>query len=243
MKTPTEKDYDDIRDLGKRLHIPTPEMHWGFKVENLDGETIHEHEERGHSWVRNAYTLLTCQMCNIALDYAATPVYGPGNIIIKKTNGVLVHGYAPAPENKWGIYGPSYPESPGYGYVGVSSSVDNGIVVGTGTTSYDFEQFALSSIILNGSGTGQLAYQASTMLGKSYNSENKTFTVTYQRIFNNNSSGSQTISEVGMYAKLSYPGGFVQSVMMTRDVLSTPVEVPTASKLTVTYTLSVAFPA
>ena len=58
------------------------------------------------------------------------------------------------------------------------------------------------------------------------------------KIFNNNSGAEITVSEVGL---AGYESG--QSMLMCRDVLASPVTVPNAGQLTVTYTIEMTFPA
>ncbi|WP_378955382.1 hypothetical protein [Pelosinus sp. sgz500959] len=230
----TEQDYDSIRELGKKLHIPTPEMFWNFKIEDDKSDNvIHEHDERGHSWVRNAYNHLVCQMCAIG-TYGT---YGAGNINIKTVSGSTISS------NPYAIaIMPASVESSGSGYCATAGDDNMGIVVGTSTTAFNFDQTALVSKIANGSSSGQLSHQAFSPIVKNYDSTSKTYTVTHSRVFNNNGSSTITINEVGIYATLGW-GGSTAQTMTTRDVLATPIVVPPVSKVTITYTLSVAFPA
>lgn len=230
---PTEQDYDTIRELGKKLHIPTPEMFWGFKVEKIDGEVLHEHDERGHSWVRNAYNLLISQMCAIG---TGDTTFGEGLISAKTTTAVIKGGGSY--KNPLTVSGLSQPETSGCGFCGGIGDDSIGIVIGKGLTPFNFEQYRLDSIIPNGGGAGQFAYQSFNPIIKEYNVGSKIYKVTHSRVFNNNSSSSITVTEVGIYNKMVNE----YNTLVTRDVLTTPIVVPPASKLTISYNISVAFP-
>ena len=226
----SEKDYDELRRLGTVLHIPTPEQFWAFSVKDQYGNVTHEHKERGHSWVRNAYNMLTSQICEINPNNST---YGAGYINLKDITAAVFSGDYQTGRSGFSV------EISGSGYLGGIDSNSNGVIVGTGNTPWTFEDYNLIAAITSGSGAGQLSYQAGT-LAKAYNSGTKTYNVTYNRIFNNNSGTSITINEVGIYAKYAYPGN---AVMVTRDVLATPVVVAAASTLTATYTIAVTYPA
>ncbi|QDR80237.1 hypothetical protein [Sporomusa termitida] len=235
MLNVTEKDYDEIRRLGKKLHIPIPEMFWGFKVESLDGGVLHDHDERGHSWVRNAYNWLTSQMCAVN---AASTTYGAGYLAMKQINGTVSgSGYAigmPTVNNSI--------ELAGQGFSGAVNTA-TGLVVGTGTAAFDFEQHTLEAIINNGTNAGELLYLAFNPIVKNYDSSTSTYSVTHSRYFTNNSGGDIVVSEVGIYTPRIYVANGTGIAMVTRDVLETPVTVPDLARLTVTYTIGVAFPA
>lgn len=225
----TEKDYDEIRKLGTKLHIPTPEMHWGFKVEMPDGDVVHEHDERGHSWVRNAYNALVSQFCAVnGYDINC----GDGRMNFVTVIGDIKQGSPLSLQV-------STPELIPYGFLGSSGSNAQGIVVGTGTSPYHFDQYKLSMIVPNGTSNGQLSYQQSNYPIKSWDSVARKYTSTFVRILNNNSSASITLTEVGIYCNIGGGG----SNMAVRDVLGTPVVVPAGGKLTITYSIYVTFPA
>ena len=227
MQKSTEQDYSDIRKLGTKLHIPTPEMFWGFKVEMPNEEIVHEHEERGHSWVRNAYNALVGQFCAVNGNGS---IYGDGNINYLATNASLM---TLSPLTL--MY--STPETSPYGFLGAVGSNTTGIVVGTGTAPYHFDQFRLNKIIANGTSNGQISHQASNAPVKTWDSSGRNYSASFSRIYNNNGSTDITITEVGIYCNMGS-----NYAMAVRDVLSVPVLVPAGGKLTITYVINVTFP-
>jgi len=82
-----------------------------------------------------------------------------------------------------------------------------------------------------------LNYTAQDASTASYDAGTKKLTVTLKRIFNNNSSVLATIKELAIYSNSS-----LGTIMMNRDILSSPVEVPAAYKLTATYTIEMTYP-
>ena len=57
-----ERKYQQLQKLGQELKIPTFEAFLEFEVRDGNGKTIHHHRQRSHSWVRNAYNHLFCQV-------------------------------------------------------------------------------------------------------------------------------------------------------------------------------------
>lgn len=242
MDKATEKDYEELERLGAKLHIATPTAKWGFKLEKQDGsEILYEATERAHSWVRNAYTILICNMCGNGPTQTS---YGAGVLGVKGTNGVGWQGttgaypFAPAVSvNSGAVNALRYP---GNGVVGAAGSITNGIVIGTGTTAYSFDDYKLATVIANGNAAGQMAYSAGTATD-TWDSASKLYTSSFTRIMNNNSGADIVVSEVGLigYVGVSYASYF----LLVRDLLEAPIVVPTDSKLTVTYNMQTLFPA
>lgn len=83
----------------------------------------------------------------------------------------------------------------------------------------------------------RLSYQAQSSPTIVYSAETNTTMITYTRIFNNNSSVSAFIKEMGIYTS-----GSLGILMYNRDVLETPLEVQPGYRLTVTYTISIVYP-
>jgi len=117
-----------------------------------------------------------------------------------------------------------------------------GIVVGSGSDPEDFEQYALSSKITHGSGSGQLEYGSMN------------FTVTdplnfaLKRAFTNYSGGDIQITEVALvvhwYAYINVDGTVYDDenvkFMILRTLLSEPVTVPDGGSVTVTISIQLA---
>lgn len=233
LHEPKERKYQQLKRLGQELKIPTFEAFLELEVRDGNGQIMHHHRQRSHSWVRNAYNLLFCQM---AAKDANDTTFGAGKLSGKQTNGT--------------VRGVGYP----FGY-GESNSVDGtsyglraaagvdtkGIQVGSGTNAESFEDYALQTQITNGTGAGQLSYIASEVHSISYDAGTKVLRNTLVRYFNNNSGGNVNVNEVGIVAYLQ--GQFNQNYMMSRDKLPATITVPNTGQLRVTYTIQLTYPA
>ena len=112
-----------------------------------------------------------------------------------------------------------------------------GIQVGTGSTAVDILDYVLATAIANGSGAGQLVYQALT-----YDADvtvaDPICTFIVYRNFNNNSGGQITVAETGFYCSTRDTGGTAQTFCLFRDV-PTSVAVPDGGGCYVKYTLQI----
>ncbi|MBL8484123.1 MAG: hypothetical protein JNJ60_18140 [Rhodocyclaceae bacterium] len=111
---------------------------------------------------------------------------------------------------------------------------------GTGTTAESFEHFALAALVAQGTSSGQLSYQATVNGGQSYNAGTKVWTSTLARILNNNSGGTIVVAETGIYANQA---NGATNHMIERSLLGATVSVLNTGQLTVTYTMTLTFPA
>jgi hypothetical protein len=129
-----------------------------------------------------------------------------------------------------------------------SSVTTFGIRAGTGTTPQTISDYAIQTPIAEGSGAGQLNHGAVTFGNPAADTSTSQFTIT--RNLANNSGGSITVSELGLYCRCySYDGGdlgasfsFLANAsrqtryfMIIHDVLSTPKMIPTGQTLTANY--------
>lgn len=231
-----ESGYEELRKLAKRLHIPVTEAFWEFEVRNKESEAVHRHRQRSHSWVRNAYNLMVCQVGAVASDSAV-------GLAIVDTGGVTRSGSGTQPASGWSSNGSGNMRiyvGPSYGFY-AQAGVDNmGIVVGTGSGAEDFNDHALGSKIASGNGIGQLAYSAMDTPTVSTVGIQKQ--VVWLRYFNNNSGSPVTVYEVGIYTRGTVEGSTIY-YMLCRDLLSGGVIVADTGQLKVTYTLQLNYPA
>ena len=228
-----ERKYQQLKKLGQELKIPTFEAFLELEVRNGNGGTIYHQKQRSHSWVRNAYNVLFCQ---IAAKDASDVTFGAGKLSGKQTNGT--------------VRGLSYPF--GYGDavsiegtsagLRAAAGVDTkGIVIGSGTNAETFEDYGLQTPIVNGTGAGQMSYIASELHAITYDAGTKTLTDTLIRYFNNNSGGSVNVNEVGIVAL--FQGQFAQNYMLSRDKLAATITVPNTGQIKVTYSIQLTYPA
>jgi len=208
-----EKKFAELRDKCKDLKVPPPpDVHIGFQV-HKDGKLIFDDKQRGHSWTRNFYNF----RAGIGTNGTLSGSFGVGSLIGKNISGNNNSNLLYITEITAGVVGAL-----------------RGIVVGTGDTAWSMEQYALVAPIANGTGSGKLTYQASGYDSKSYAS--KIWTMTSKRIINNNSGGSITIKEVGLYSDYG-----CNTFLTERSVLAPVVPVANSAQLTVTYEISMDF--
>jgi hypothetical protein len=198
-----------------------------------DGKQVFHQREQGHSWVRNAWVMQLAFMAFCGGDPAANDV-GPGKFALKTTSNAVVDESA-GTNGQLAIDG-----SWGYNY---NAGKIGGIYAGTGNTAFSVEDYKLAADIAHGTGAGQMEYGAPQTHTKNYNGTSKVWTIGYTRDLNNNSGGSITVAEVGLvlYAELfnTAPAEYLTA----RDVLETPVTVPTGEILRITYEISMDFSA
>jgi len=122
----------------------------------------------------------------------------------------------------------------GSGYNGAVGDSTHGIVVGTGTSGFTFEDFQLGAPIVSGSAAGEMAYSSQEPTTVTFTSSR--FSADYARFFNNNTTATITVAEIGMVSELTNPAGI--EVLVCRDALSTTLPVPIGGQLKVTYTFT-----
>ena len=110
-----------------------------------------------------------------------------------------------------------------------------GIVIGTGNTAVDIEDFAMESAIGEGTGVGEMNYQASTVTLSVVSAPNCGFVV--DRAFVNNSGGEITVRECGLYNYCYSASNF--RCCGARDVLAVPQAVPNGGSISISYTVRV----
>ena len=231
-----ESQYEELKRLAKKLHVPVAEAFWEFEISNKRGEAVRRHKQRSHSWVRNAYNLMVCQSAAVASDSGV-------GLAIVDTGGVTRSDGSTQPASGWSSSGSGnmriYVGS-SYGFY-AQAGVDNmGIVVGTGSGAENFDDYALGSRISSGNGAGQLAYSA--MDAPAVSTIGTTKQVVWTRYFNNNSGAPVTVNEAGIYTKGTVEGSTI-NYMLCRDPLPGGVTVPDTGQLKVTYTVQITYPA
>jgi len=107
-----------------------------------------------------------------------------------------------------------------------------GVVVGIGSASVSRDDFKLEQQISDGFEDGQMVYGKTTVEDVDGNPPDSVFRII--RTFTNESSDTITIREIGIIAKAQ--GKYV---LIARDVLSTPQNVPVDATLTVRYIFKV----
>lgn len=199
----------------KTLSMPTLHIH--TRVEK-NGIILSDKHQIGHSWVRNAYNAYNLMM----LDSVPTTY-----LYFRDTAGLF--GSSSYPFQRYFAYAAN-------GYYSTENAENFGVVVGTGTTAFDLDDFRLDAVITHGNTTGKLYYQAQVAPVTTYSGDpDFTENILHKRVYNNNSGGTITVNEVGLVF-LTY--GSAYKVMMSRDVLDTPAVVLNGAQLTVTISIT-----
>jgi len=109
---------------------------------------------------------------------------------------------------------------------------DYGILVGSGATSPTLADYALETLIVHGTGSGQLQYSAVTFGAPSSDATTSQFTIT--RDFANGSGTDVVVREIGLAVR-AYTAPYVDTYhLLIRDVISA-ITVPNGQTLTVNY--------
>jgi hypothetical protein len=223
-----EKRFEKLRGMCRELKVPAPpEIMIGLQVHE-GGVLTFDDVQRGHSWTRNFWNFLWGCAADGKGDGGTT--FGAGYMTAKSTAGAVSGGGA-ASSYHYSLLGGNY------GLSGAVAIVTSGIVIGTDDTAFSIDQFALSAQISNAT----IAHTAMANFTQSYALE--TWKMTLVRIFNNNSGGSVTVKETGLYVTGNNFAGSSGSLMFERSVLSPTVAVANGAQLTVTYEISMDFSA
>jgi len=208
-------------------------------VKDKDGKIIKQHKQHSHSFVSNFLSILASSLASSTNSMSPNYCYG---YYWRITNGDYAAYNA-------GAYAVDY-------LFDLNDSANDskyGVVVGTGTATPTPNDYALGNQIANGTGNGQLQYNAHLFnptpqtIGSTANLTTTTTpasgilpvsgnTTSFQvsRQFTNQSGASITVSEVGLYTNT------INGVtLIVHDLLSSPVTVPNLSILQITYTISV----
>lgn len=191
--------------------IPVPKAEYAIQV-SLNGKIIEERPlQPSHSWVRNIWInwFFNLGYKGITGDTTYGEGYYSGWDIDNTTDTVQYSQLADAT-------------------LGEATE----LVVGTGTDAESILGYKLATIIAHGTSTGQLYYQASENMVQSW--VGGVVSCSRSRFYNNNSGGSITVNEVGIYS--NFPAG--SQWMLCRDKLSTGVVVPDTGQLKLTYIMT-----
>lgn len=198
----------------------------GIVCRDHDGETVSEREEPAHSFTRNFGKGLYASFLRSAVSGAYLNTSGSSvNAFIR--HWLSNYGYA----SGWLLH----PAGEG---------VYRGIVVGSSGAGFDMGQYNLQSPISHGVAAGNLQYAAQMYPSVVVAEDQSAISLVLAREFGNASGSDVTIAEVGLigYPPITMPLGYGLSsahtnVLLTRDVLDTPVVVPDGGVVEVSHIL------
>jgi len=227
-----EQQFAELKKLARKLHVPIPEVFIELEVFDKDGRVIQRLRQRSHSWTRNAYNMLFCQLAG---KDASDDTFGAGKLNIKDTTDTLRY-LARAIGQHTGFT----LDDPGYGYRAPAAEDTWGILVGSGTNVESFEDYVLQTQIVDGTEADELSHIESEAHSVAY--ADTTLTNTLIRYFNNNSGGNVLVNEVALVVK-AYVAGSPFIWVNSRDRLASTVTIPDTGQLKVTYTISLTYAA
>jgi len=125
-----------------------------------------------------------------------------------------------------------------YKFIGGKASPYSGVQVGSGTSAPSASSPYLESLILDGTGSGQLSYGPNSATSPSVSSNPST--LVDSNTFTNNSGATVTVGEIGFAVQANNgPQDIHLAALIIHDVLSSVVNVVSGGTITVTYTLQV----
>ncbi|WP_324664248.1 hypothetical protein VLL09_04815 [Dehalococcoides mccartyi] len=231
------------RKTAHNLHLPYIEAHLEVEM-TRDGKSLLHKRQRSKSFVRNAYNTLFSQAAAAEAD---DTTFGPGLINAKDVAGTIAKRDTPI------SWIPNDVSSLGNGFRGNEGISNHGIVLGLGIGAESLEDYYLSgSVIADGNGSGQLNYNPTEALIKVWSAGPRTLSNSIKRYFNNNSgaqiNGWGEIILIGkvnfayMYGNLTGWWYDTYSIVFSRDLLPSPVNIPDKAQIKVIYTISLVYP-
>lgn len=229
-----EEDYLELERLGAKLGIPVPMAYITVETTNPDGSPGTKYHDRSRTWNRNFW--------NYSYGFLSQPtvwtgtVFGAGSLSIKQVVGTVGNVNSPQTSSNYPFY-----------YMGTSAAANQaliGIVVGTGTTAESFDGSTMATLLASGTTAGTIAYGASPQTTAVYNSGTRVWSTINARTFSNTSGGSIVVAETGIVSAIQLSSGSATTYyLICRDLLAIPQTVLNGGLLTVTYTMSMTFPA
>jgi hypothetical protein len=225
-----EAKYKALRDACRELHVPTaPDVFIGMKVHE-GGILTFDDTIRAHSWTRNFYSYMAGTLADFAGDGGA--IFGAGKMA-SKTNAAQHWASATLTGSRQSS------TILAYGFVDIGTGTPTfGIRVGTGNTTFTTEDINLATVIAGGVAAGQLSHAGQIAGIQSYDATPgaEKWTIIHSRVFNNNSGGTISIAEIGLFHYGAIFGNTAYN-LMERSVLASAVPLVNGAQLTVNYTL------
>lgn len=189
-----------------------------------------------HSFLRNYRNIFASQFCAIN---ATNSTFVIGEINVKDTGGTVraASNASLSPQD--------ITTNNGFWSIAwVNAFPNQGLVVGSGTTTEDESDFALDTPIDNGSDPSELFYTAQVKPSDSWSSIDRQWTTEVKRHFWNRSGGNVTITEIGIEVRVGWRWSKVGAniiitraeVLIIRDVLGSSVVVSDGEMGIATYT-------
>jgi hypothetical protein len=230
-----EAKWEMYRKYCRELKIPTvPQSFIVVEKYNKNMDLLYRDTERGHSWTRNFYNLMFAMLTDARTS--GTNNFAEGYMSAKNSAGSVTYNV------DYHVQRTTY-FVPGGGIVSNILASTYGIIVGTNAAAFSAEQYALQTVIAHGVATGNLYYHIMSGSDISYDAGTDTWTSKLNRFFENNSGGSITVAETGLYWYGYFFGTSQSYYMIERNVLGSSVAVANGEILKMTYLLTMDFSA
>jgi hypothetical protein len=226
----------DSRKKAHTLVIPVTAPQVGLDYANLrvlgGGRVLRDRDEEVHSWNRNRYNWTSSFA---GLKNASDNTWGDGYLNATDTGNTLRFSADPLCQQR-----ALYCERD-YCFAAVAAQDDWGLMPGTnaGASGMSFQDYVLDTPIVDGAGAGQLHYQVNPR-AVAHSFADSTFTVVWDRYFDNFSGGSITVKEIGIVAEISAASA-LRHILVTRDIVD-DLAVADKAQLRIRYTMSLVYP-
>lgn len=233
-----EADYLEIERLGAKLGIPVPIMFIEVESKNSNGETVYKNRDRSRTFNRNFWNMVFTRLSGGPVQSSGP--FGAGSLsVLDVTNTTNQLDAASYQTN--GLANPF--NVPDFNIISNSVNLTNGIFVGSGLAAESFNDHNLNALITNGAGAGQLNFVPMVNTVPSYNAVTKEWSAPNARVFNNNTALTITVTETALFGFFNFTNGNGSRTMFERTLLVAPVPILPGGQLTVTYTMTLTFPA
>ncbi|NVM22097.1 MAG: hypothetical protein HWN68_10005 [Desulfobacterales bacterium] len=189
-----------------------------YVVRDKDGNEVSRKQEYGDSFVANFIKILFC-----ACMKHHAPDTGSVVTLTDTSNTVRTGSVIWAAYNATGTYKCN----------ALSGNDDYGLLVGTGITPTDINDYALDTKIEEGTGAGQMEYGNHSIVNSTHDGSSYSY-AGITRTVANNSGGSIVVAEVGLVCYMDWDSSTDRCFLLIREVLGTAVTVLDTQTLTAT---------
>lgn len=181
------------------------------------GRIVHQHTELGDSFVANFIKTLAMQCsCQHAMDTGTVQT-------LTDTGGTVRTGIQDYAGKAISVFDCN----------ALVTDATHGILVGTGTTATDINDYVLATLIAEGGAATQMNYGNHSVVVPADDDSTYSYAGITRTVVNN-SGGAISIAEVGLVCQMTWESGTARNFLLIREVLGEAVAVADGLTLTVT---------
>ena len=192
-----------------------------YLVHDRDGNEVLRQNEEGDSFVANFIKIL---FCAFGRHYA--PDTGSVMTLTDTSNTARTGGVGYTPTTNMAVVSLMNCNAS-------SGNDDYGILVGTGSTATDINDYALDTKVAEGTGAGQMEYGNHSIVNSTHDGSTYSY-AGITRTVANNSGGSIVVTEVGLVTSMDWDSSTDRYFLLLREVLGASVTVLDTQTLTAT---------